>query len=605
MLRTASRQAHARLAALGASENDPSETIVSAAAATRTAEARLTAVHAVIAAGSPPLGAGRELPQSAAALQQTYWDLKKQLDKASETLGERHTTVIALRDGVTRASASLTAEWQKIERAAASDASVARSREALLRKSAATADPNKSADDAQAAVRLADAALARAEAAPVVAGPYDLPFRLVAPAAVPATAVGFGPWQRALVAGGAGLAVFGLAMLPRRRRKMPEAGMSAAPRAEMTPSIVVPPAEATRPHPLITAAAAARPEASAIRILPAAPAPTEATAVPVQAASLTVHPNVPEASAPGQASEIEAHEDQPSYDYFDKDWLGFEPDDFAEERISAMPFEAASFDPAPALGVAQARPGSPTVRALDPDLRDALRAIAAGLGGMAPAFAAPPTVMVASNATGADTAAIALALGEVAAELGSRVLVIEAESARANLAEAVAPDGEPILVDAFGALRVALPAECGAGLIVAPAFRDGARIAAALARNTQAVLIDDLPSAFDVIVVDGGRAADSAEAGWTADAFIRVGRFASQRDDTHLLDAFHAPSDAMLGTVAAGRFVAWEEPTPEPRVATRPALRPVPASDLVAPRRVAAPMPMPLRVPPRRRISIR
>ncbi len=227
-----------------------------------------------------------------------------------------------------------------------------------------------------------------------------------------------------------------------------------------------------------------------------------------------------------------------------------------------MPYESASFDTEPDPS-AEPRPSQPTSRTLDPDLRDALRAIAADLEGLASGRMA--SVMVAANAAGADTGAVALALGEAAAELGYRVLVLENERARSTLAEAVAPDGDPLLVDAFGALRVALPAERLGGLFLAPALRDGARIAAALARNTQAELVDDLAAAFDAVVIDGGRAADSAAAGWNADAFIRVGRFASHKDDAHLLATFDAPEETLLGTVAAGRFVAREAPVPVTR----------------------------------------
>ena len=175
-LRENARAAQVQLAALGGSALDPAETLATAGAATRAAETRLSAVRSVIAAGSPPLGGGSELPQGVAALQQTYWDLKKQLDKASETLGERHTTVIALHDGVVRAAAALTAEWQRIERGAAGDVTVARSREAVLRKTALAADPVKRAaiDEARAAARLADAALARAIAAPAPAASVNL-----------------------------------------------------------------------------------------------------------------------------------------------------------------------------------------------------------------------------------------------------------------------------------------------------------------------------------------------------------------------------------------------------------------------------------------------
>ena len=587
LLRGTASAAHANLAALGGSEIDPVDALAVAAAATRAAEARLVAVHAVIAAGTPPLGAGRELPQSAAALQQTYWDLKKQLDKASESMGERHTTVIALRDGVARAAAALTADWQRIERAAAGEATVARSREAVLRKSA-TVDPTKRAavDAARTAARLADAALARAAVAPVVAAFANAPLRLVAPAAVPASAVGLDGRQRGAISGGAGIGGFALAwLLARRRNRLAAPARRADPASSSeaenarTDRVAPPVIKETKASP-VTSVEPAFAVGEATSFVAARRAPVDLVEDPV----------------PARVSSL-----QPDYDFFASEW----PDDAAEsvddERIAAMPFETASFDADPHPSLHRGA----SSHTIDPDLRDALRAIAADLAVLASGRTASAIVMVAANAAGTDTGAVALAVGEAAAELGYRVLVIEGDRARSTLAEAVAPDGDPLIVDAFGALRVALPAERFDGLFLAPALRDGARIAAALARNTQAELVDDLAAAFDAVVIDGGRAADSAAAGWTADAYIRVGRFASHKDDAYLLDAFDAPPEALLGTVAAGRFVA-RETAPEPQAAKRPNLRAVPASpDVSLLRRPATAPSSPLRVPPRRRVSAR
>ena len=592
ILRNTARATHTRLAALGATDGDPAEALAAAGMATRAAEARLTAVHAVIAGGTPPLGGGSELPQTAAALQQTYWDLKKQLDKASESLGERHTTVIALRDGATRAAASLTAEWQRIERAAAGDVTVARSREAVLRRTAIVADPAKRAavEEARGAARLADAALARATV-PVNTAFVTPPLRLVAPAAVPAAPAGLGPWQRGTISAGAGIGAFALAWLATRRRRGRPLDEASFGDASTIPSVDT----ADTSHDLAVGLPM-KEEAVAASTMPNEP--LIAIDRPVLAAAGR---GVPVEVADAPAIEKPDDHEQPDFDYFASDWPEYSAEPFAEERSAAMPFETASFDADPELSAEPDR-DTGTARALDPDLRDALRGIAADLEGLASGRMA--SVMVAANAAGADTGAVALALGEAAAELGYRVLVIENERARPTLAEAVAPDGEPLLVDAFGALRVALPAERIGGLFLAPALRDGARIAAALARNTQAELVDDLAAAFDAVVIDGGRAADSAAIGWNADAFIRVGRFASHKDDAHLLATFDAPEEALLGTVAAGCFVAREAPAPVPLVVTRPVLRSVSAPvDVTSPRRpVAAPY-SPLRAPPRRRLA--
>ena len=607
-LRETARAAHARLAALGITETDPAEALAAAGAVTRAAEARLAAVHTVIAAGTPPLGAGSELPQSAATLQQTYWDLKKQLNKASETMGERHTTVIALRDGVSRAAASLTAEWQRIERGAASDVAVARSREAVLRKAASLSDPAKraAADEARGAARLADAAVARAALAPAVSAVANPPFLLVAPAGVPAAATGLGSWQRGSIAVGAGAGAFLLTWLAsaRRRRGRP---FAAAPLDEPA---AIPSAEAaeakqdTANSPVQEAkASSARPEFAGP---PFAADETSRVADEPRAAAIDV--------AEAAIIQVADEHHEPDYDYFASEWPVFEPEDLVDEGTLATPFDSASFDARPGSSVEPHR-ASAAARTLDPDLRDALRAVAADLEALAPGHATTITVLVAADAAGADAGAVALALGEAAAELGYRVLVIEGEHARPALAEAVAPDGDPLLVNGFGASRVVLPAGRGDGLLLAPAFRDGARIAAALARNTQADFVDDLAADLDAAVIEGGRAADSAAAGWSADAFIcvgrsgatagwsadafiRVDRFASQGDDACLLDAFDAPPEALLGTLAAARFAA-RETVAEPRAAWRPILRAAPGSfDVPSPRRPTA-------APTRRRIVAR
>ena len=544
-------------------------------------------MQAVIAAGTPPLGAGSELPQSAAVLQQAYWELKKQLDKASETMGERHTTVIALPDGVSRAAAALTAEWQRIERAAASDVTVARSREAVLRRSAVVADPAKRAalDEARSAVRLADAAIAQAVAAPVLTAPANPLFRLVAPAAVPATTSGLGRWHRGAIGGSAGIGAFALAWLATRRRR--DRPFKVAWFDEMT-------ATATNKTDDMSWREV---DALSLQEVKALPKLTRAAASVVvdEADILAVERWMSAEMAEVSASGPDDANDEPAHEHVDVNRPEHWHDPVADEAIAAMLLEAACFadEPGPA---AEPRPVSSEVCALDPDLRDALRAVAANLDVLGSGRMA--TVMVACKAAGADTSAVALSFGEVAAELGYRVLVIEGEHSTPHLAEAVAPHADPLLIKAFGALRVALPSERHCSLFLAPALRDGARIADALACNTQAEIIDSLSAAFDAVVIDGGRATDSAAAGWSADAFIRVGRFDSLKDDARLLEVFDAPEQALLGTVAAGRFVP-RVITSSPDVVAHPRHRAPAAFDATSPRR-----PLPgsgLRVPARRR----
>ena len=87
--------AHRVLADLGGDVADPAATRAASAARVEALRARLDAIRAILAA-DPPLGAGRDVPPNIEALQTSYLDLTRQLAKARETLGDRHTTVIGL-----------------------------------------------------------------------------------------------------------------------------------------------------------------------------------------------------------------------------------------------------------------------------------------------------------------------------------------------------------------------------------------------------------------------------------------------------------------------------------------------------------------------------
>lgn len=559
-LHASARAARDRLAAVGATETEPADALVAAAATTRAAETHLAAVRAVIAAGSPPLAAGTDLPASAATLQDTYWDLRKQFDKASQTLGNRHTTVIALRDGVARAAATLTAEWQKIERAAASAADVARSREAVLRRTASNPDPAKQAivDEARKTLRRASAALA----APAAAGPAAVivPFRLVSAAV--ATEERGRSVLRLMLAAAAGTLAFGSVLLPFGRRRRAAA---LAANHEGAPSSDV---------------ASLGPIRGAIEE-DGAELCRDVVEVP-QAESQP--PEAP--SQEGIVAEIDADHGGPA----------------------AFPDPGRNGTSEPALigkGSATWRAAVPSHAAMTADLRDALRGVVASLEKVPAATPGLPRVMVAANAAETDTGRVALALGEIAAELGFRVLLIEAESGRPTLAASVAPDGEPVLVDAFDALRVALPSESTIGLFLAPALRDGARLAAALARNTQAAIVADLTSAFDLLVIDGGRATDAYAGGWSADRYLRVGHIHSQGEDNRFIASTGAAPTALLGTVADELFVGHEPAAARVAAANaerRPAAR-TPSVDGLRSR--AASYGAVVRSAPRRRVAAR
>lgn len=627
VLRESARVAHVRLASLGGSESDPAEALKAAATAIGAAETRLAAIRVVIAAGSPPLGAGSDLPQSAATLQQTYWDLKKQLDKATETMGERHTTVIALRDGVARAAATLTAEWARIEHGAASDVAVARSREAVLRKTINAMAPGKrvAIDEARGAVHLADAALARATAAPLVSTLVNPPFKLVAPAGVPATATGTSPLQRGLISAAAGIGAFAIAWLAlrRRRRRLLESA-SDEPVARTS-------AETNR----------ATPEAVDVAMVKA----STTSSLRWESLAEANEPYLADAELRRSDYVSEARDIALTHDYdlpfgdgIGRDWAVAEPERSSVDTTDVdCLFDPASFDALfeladfEALHEAAFTEVDPVVSAeydaipayedTASDLCKALRGVAVDLD-MLTDDQATTKVIVAANDSDADTAAVALALGEAGSELGYRMLVIEGERTQTKLAEAVDPEGDPILVEIHGALRVAFPAARGGDeLLVAPAFHDGGRLAAELARNGLVDLVDDLASAFDVVVIDAGCIVDSAAAGWSADAFIRVASTVSQIDDAELLDVFEAPEEALLGAVVAGCFVA-REAAPELPAAVRPVLRAIPTSldvtplDVAAPhgaasnvtalrRTSATPLPPPPRVQARRRLVVR
>lgn len=480
--------ARRRLAALGGVEADPVQMRAAATAQTAAAQARVDAIRAIIASGAPPLSDRHDVPASIEALQTSYLDLSRQLAKARETLGDRHTTIISLQAEVKHASASLTAEWRRLAKLAEGEPGSARERETSLRKVDSPADAGRrtALDEARRNVQAADEAVARAQASQGDAFADERGYRTLSRPAVPNAPVGLPVMARALLAILAGALVLGL------RRLLPGARLpSLFGRAQILGSA----------------------ETSALDM-----------------------PSVEEAAI------------------LDKPQPPLENARRSLEKRRIVP---------------KAEPTD--------DLMETMLEILPELEAITPSFGLVPTIVVAANEAGVDVARVALALGRAVAESGHRVLLVETDRAKPELAAAASDDEDPTLVDLYGVLRVALRAETADGLLyVAPSLKHGARIAAALARGTETPIVDEIGDEFDLIVIDGGEAAACAAAGWGADAYLRVGRYESRRDDAQFAETFDAQPDMILGTIVASRF---RKTAAEPVLASRsraPAPRSIP-----------------------------
>ncbi len=487
VLRAAASTAHDKLSALGGEGSEPIATRPATDAADLAAAiARRDAIGRIIASGVPPLGEGKGVPAGVDALQAIYLDQVRQLAKARETLGERHTTVVSLKEAVQRTAAALTDEWRQLKVVADTDVKAAQARQDASRGGDRPVDGVRQAAlvEARGAAQRADAALSRAEAAAADAVEAR-PYRVVVRASVPPAAAGVPPAARFPLALLAGLVA--AALSTRIGRRVPPAARVA----------IEPVGEAvSRPEPVPDPVPVADPIADLVVALDAS---VEIAALQAAIAALST----------------------PS------------------EKTLDMPFH----------------PSAPRSRDQDA-LRQAMRDVLPELAAIDPRRDAPPIVMVAANEVGITTMDAALAIGHVAAAVGYRVLVVEGDRPRAELARAADPDIDPILVDMSGGLRVALRAEGGAGVFfLAPCFEDGPRIASALARNGGIPSVDDVADEFDLIVIDGGRAADCAAEAWGADLALRVARFASKRDDDRFVATLGLTSDAFLGTMAGTTFV--------------------------------------------------
>ena len=547
----AASAAHARLLALGGTIADPAQAGATAAAQTAQAQARLDTIRAIVASAAPPLSDRRDVPDSVGALQRNYLDLAARLATARETLGDRHITIISLREGVARAGASLTAEWKRLERLAQTETDMARAREKATRASDAPVDAARRAaiDEARASAARADDAVAMAEAErPRPSDEHA--YRIDARAPVPSATTGLTGAARALIAALAGLAAFAAALVAPRHRGSRRADK---PASELKATVAV---------------ASVKASASKRRASFFEPDIDEAIMTPIlQAASQEA------ASQQADSQDDDGLKDQSrqdeSHEHESRDWR--EP--MAVTRIASA-------------------------RVPEAGAREAMRALLVRLE-MIESQGEIATIMVAANDAEIATTPVALALGRAAADTGRRVLIIESERPRGVLAASADPDGDPVLIDVFGTLRVALQAADGVGVTLAPALRNGRGIASALARGGETPFIDDPVAAFDLIVIDGGRAAEQA----LADAYLRVGRYTSRRDDERFLLALGATKDAFAGTMIGRVFVA--PPAPSAIKGPPPVAIDQPIRSSRAQRVTTRPAAPPRTAMPRRRVAMR
>ena len=556
--------ARRRLIGLGGVSLDPAQARVAAAALTSAAEMRLAGVRSIIASGTPPISDRKDLPPVLAIPQASYLDLKAQLDKESQVLGERNPTIIALQDGVKSAAAKLQAEWKRLQKIAEADVAAAKEHESALRKGDTPADATRRAqvEDARRALQTAEDAVALMQKQ-TDAMPEDPSFRLIARAPVPNAAVGMGQATRLLLSLLAALGTLAF---------MRGAGLLMARSGKVDVSVDVAPVDVARVDVATKTNAPQKDKRSA-------PAPA-------------VRPIAIEAAQTKPAARTEAlgAPEAPAMRFFDD-----EPEPAIwTRRTSAptasrpMPISARSAPrpgPEPRLEPAPASRHEPS----DDDMTDAMRAILADIDGIEPGQGGVPTVMVAANEEAAATMPVTLALARVAAEAELRVLLIETDRARPQLAAAAATDADPVLLDLFGTLRIALPAEDGHGfLTLAPVLRDASRLASDLAMARTTAFIDDLAFAFDLILIDGAVATEAAAAGWTADAFVRVGLSASRRDDERFCATLGSDSTMLMTTILPSDIEPESaqpirKPVPVSRIARAPAARPA--------ARVASPAP--------------
>ena len=202
--------ARERFIALGGTQADPVQVHAAATAQVALAQARVDALRAIIASGSPPMSDRRDVPPSIEALQASYLDLSRQLGKALETLGERHTTVISLHDEIRRASTALSGEWRRLERMAEAELGAARGRERDASKAESLAADGRhgSLAEARSAMDVAESRIAQAERDVRDVSDTGRSTRVLAEATVPTRSFGFDAQIRWTLGALAGFFVF-------------------------------------------------------------------------------------------------------------------------------------------------------------------------------------------------------------------------------------------------------------------------------------------------------------------------------------------------------------------------------------------------------------
>ena len=566
-LRASAVLAHRHLATLAGVDPGSAQVRTSATLQVSAADARVTELRAIIASGMPPLADSKDVPQSVETLQTTYLDLTRKLALARGTLGDRHSTIIALQDSVRRAGAALTVEWKRLLRIAEADLAAAKQREASFGTTAAAPDIAHQAaiDIARRAARDADDAVVQAESQGALAANQQ-GYRLISPAPVPLTfAAGWSPLYRVFGSLLAALATFALASLVFARRRLAPFDSVVEMMSTREPSFAVemPPAPPTslEDHVFTEWHAVAPPRGQTIAAVTRTdlPAFVEAEAKPLVRESTTLLP----VSPPDQETDLGRRAD-------------------------------------PAQTPSHVQPST-----LSPELQEAFMEIVNELASLTSVKGAVPSIMVAANEMCSGTTTVALHLASVAVERGMRVLLVEGPRERPQLAGAAEADGEPVLAELFGSLRVVLRSERSDALFLAPLLKNGPDLVEALVRNEQAILLEQLESEFDIMVIDGGRAADSAAAGLEADRYLRTGALESRDESERFLETFDADPAAFVGTLTGSNEAqkptthdTWRpappqlvETSPEPVISparpTRPTLAPV-ATRPAYPRRAAS-----------------
>ena len=122
-------------------------------------------------------------------------------------------------------------------------------------------------------------------------------------------------------------------------------------------------------------------------------------------------------------------------------------------------------------------------------------------------------ILITSLEPSTGKSVLAANLAQAAAEVGERVLLIDANSAHPTVSTLAQSSHSPVLIDLSGTLRLTFEIWSGAGSLnlipLSPAER---RITRRLARDGETDQIDGINGNFDIVIVDGPVATDEGEA---------------------------------------------------------------------------------------------